>query len=166
MLIVGQAAPEGTKPDGKRVIEADEFVVSDTKGNPRIRIGTVGSLASIKILDRNGKAAVQLSSIDENLYWSYVSVRAASGATACKRRLKNVALGRVPLGSVVAIGVPDGDAFSPNRLIRDTLAQTIEMDPPTTTSLPATTCALRRKCRDVLGEAGIEPAPGIHPRGF
>ncbi|MFH1110366.1 MAG: hypothetical protein V1790_14390 [Planctomycetota bacterium] len=39
--------------------------------------------------------------------------------------------------------------------------QTVEVDPPTTTSLPATTCALRRKWRDVLGEAGIEPAPGI-----
>ena len=47
----------------KKVVEAERFVVRDTKGKERIRIGTEedGDMASILLLDAQGKDVVKIS---------------------------------------------------------------------------------------------------------
>ena len=80
LVIVGQAAPEAAKSDGKRVIEAEEFVVRDTKGNPRIRIGMQGESAFITMQRCDSSAAVDLRVADA--HYSSIDVTAENGTHA------------------------------------------------------------------------------------
>lgn len=78
LLIVGQVAPQDPKPD-KRIIEAEELVIKDAKGSPRIRLGMKASVAMIEMLDRNGRATVELSAWDANSFSSRVIVKSRDG---------------------------------------------------------------------------------------
>ena len=79
-LMLGQA-PASNQP-AKRVIEAEEFLVRDKDGRPRIRIGPDPTIPSIKILDSEGKPIVLLQGSSALVHSAMVQVQAKNGMTA------------------------------------------------------------------------------------
>lgn len=101
LLIVGQAAPKGAKPDGKRVIEADEFVVRDERGNVRVRIYANGGNAGIALVGGEGKSSVSLVATQE-MGWSGLTAYSedagfeATASVLAKRNDSEIAVKRTP----------------------------------------------------------------------
>lgn len=78
VLLVGQAAPSDPTPQGKRIVEADEFVVRDEKGNVRVRIYADGGNAGIALLGGEGKSSVGLVATQE-MGWSGLTATSEDG---------------------------------------------------------------------------------------
>lgn len=81
VLIVGQVMPSAPQSQDKRIINAEEIVVHDSGGSPRVRIGTNGPIAFVNILNRNGDTMVGLSGWGDKFYSGTVTVNAKNGMT-------------------------------------------------------------------------------------